>query len=229
MTINQRFHRVALLEGLSEAQQLHLEDVGSEVAFTRGEDLFRQGDPADALYLVLRGRVKLVRHAPTGASTILDVLSVGDDLDIASVVEGRMFGTSARALSDGMAWRLPTVAFRRLLAEWPPLAGNLLRLMAVRQRQTVESLSALASLNIEGRLCRILSDLCRRYGIVGDCRGVILDLGLTRQDFADLTGTTLETGIRGLNRLRSQGLIQWEGRRLFVPDVKGLEGVIAAA
>jgi CRP/FNR family transcriptional regulator len=75
----------------------------------------------------------------------------------------------------------------------------------------------------------VLADLCRRYGIVGDCRGVILDLGLTRQDLADLTGTTLETGIRGLNRLRGQGLITWEGRRFFVPEVKGLEGVIAAA
>jgi CRP/FNR family transcriptional regulator len=229
MTINQRFQRVTLFDGLTETQQLQVEDVGSEIAFTRGEDLFRQGDPADALYLVLRGRVKLVRHATTGASTILDVLSAGDDLDIASVIEGRVYATSARALSDGSVWRVPTVAFRRLLAEWPSLAGNLLRLMAIRQRQTVEALSALASLNIEGRLCRVLADLCRRYGIVGDCRGVILDLGLTRQDLADLTGTTLETGIRGLNRLRGQGLITWEGRRFFVPEVKGLEGVIAAA
>jgi len=229
MTITQRFHRVFLFEGLTEDQQAYLEEVGTEVVFTRGEDLFRQGDPADALYVVLRGRVKLVRQAPTGASTILDVLSAGDDLDVASVVEGRVYVTSARALSDGSAWRLPTGAFRRLLTEWPPMAGNLLRLMAIRLRGTVENVSALASLNIEGRLCRVMADLCRRYGIVGDCRGVILDLALTRQDLADLTGTTLETAIRGLNRLRGQGLISWEGRRFFVPDVKGLEGVVAAA
>jgi CRP-like cAMP-binding protein len=228
MTTSQRFHRVMLFEGLTEAQLLHLEDVGTEVAFARGEDLFRQGDPADALYVVLRGRVKLVRHAPMGASTILDVLSMGDDLDIASVVEGRLHATSARALSDGTAWRLPTVAFRRLLAEWPMLAGNLVRLLASRQREMIEDLSALAVLNVEGRLCRTLADLCRRYGILGDCRGVILDLALTRQDLADLTGTTLETAIRALNRLRGQGLISWEGRRFFVPDVKGLDTVIAA-
>lgn len=229
MTTSQRFHRVTLFEGLSDSQLLHLEDVGSEVPFTRGEDLFRQGDPADALYVVLRGRVKLVRHAPTGASTILDVLSVGDDLDIASVVDGRVHATSARALSDGTSWRLPTPAFRRLLAEWPLLAGNLLRLLAARQRETTEDLSALAVLNVEGRLCRAMADLSRRYGILGDCRGVILDLALTRQDLADLTGTTLETAIRALNRLRGQGLVTWEGRRFFIPDIRGLEGVIVAA
>jgi len=84
-------------------------------------------------------------------------------------------------------------------------------------------------LNVEGRLCRALADLCRRYGILGDCRGVILDLALTRQDLADLTGTTLETAIRALNRLRGQGLLSWEGRRFFVPDIRGLDGVILAA
>jgi len=121
------------------------------------------------------------------------------------------------------------VAFRRLLGEWPQLAGNLLRLLANRQRDLVEDLSALAVLNVEGRLCRTMADLCRRYGILGDCRGVILDLALTRQDLADLTGTTLETAIRALNRLRGHGLVTWEGRRFFVPDLKALEGVTAAA
>jgi CRP/FNR family transcriptional regulator, nitrogen oxide reductase regulator len=229
MTTSQRFHRVALFEGLSEAQRLHLEDVGAEVAFLRGEDLFRQGDPADALYIVLRGRVKLVRAAPTGASTLLDVLSVGDDLDLASIVEGKSHAATAKTLCDGTAWRLPTAAFRRLLAEWPLLAGNLLKLMATRHREVVEDLSALAVLNVEGRLCRALSDLSRRYGILGDCRGVILDLGLTRQDLADLTGTTLETAIRALNRLKGQGHLTWEGRRFFIPDVRTLETVVAAA
>jgi CRP/FNR family transcriptional regulator len=73
-----------------------------------------------------------------------------------------------------------------------------------------------------------MANLARRYGIYGDCRGVILDLALTRQDLADITGTTLETTIRTLNRLRNDGLISWEGKRFFIPDIKALEALASS-
>ncbi|MBP7125178.1 Crp/Fnr family transcriptional regulator [Myxococcota bacterium] len=228
MNFHQRFTRVALFEGLTDSQRAQLEQMGSEVPFNRGEELFRQADSADALYVILRGRVKMLRSTASGETSLLEILTTGDDLDLAAIVDGKGHTVTAKVLYDGTAFRLPTPAFRRLLCEWPVLAANLLRLLATRQRALLESVTALGTMSVDERMCRALAGLAHRFGILGDCRGVILDLGLTRQDLADLTGSTLETAIRALNRLKDQGLVTWEGRRFFLPDLRSLESQVAA-
>lgn len=226
MTNGNRLHRVPLFEGLTEAQLLRLEEICVEEPFTKNQYLFRQGEPAEWLYVVLRGRVKLVRHAPSGAATIIEIYSVGDELTAAALVEGRVYPASAKTLTDGVAMKLSHYNFKKMLAEWPVIGGNMMRELGQRYREMVETLSTLAVYNVEGRLCKVMASLARRYGIVGDCRGVIVDLALTRQDLADISGTTLETAIRTLNRLRNNGLIMWEGKRFFIPDVKALDAVV---
>jgi CRP/FNR family transcriptional regulator len=229
MTYGGRLHKVAIFEGLTEAQFLKIEEMAIEEEFTKGDYLFRQGEPADWLYIVLKGRVKLVRQAPTGAATIIEIYSVGDELTASALIEGRTYPASSKALTDGVIMKVSLYNFKKMLAEWPMVSGNIMREMGARYRELVENLSSLAVYNVEGRLCKVMANLARRYGILGDCRGVILDLALTRQDLADITGTTLETTIRTLNRLRGNGLIQWEGKRFFIPDIRALEGITASA
>jgi CRP/FNR family transcriptional regulator len=225
MNHGERLHRVTLFEGLTEAQLLRLDEMSFEEEFAKGDTLFRQADAAEWLYVVLKGRVKLVRHAANGAATIIEIYSTGDELNASALIEGRGYPASAKALTDGLVLKISHYNFRKMMAEWPVVAGNLMRALGQRYRELVENLSSLAVYNVEGRLCKVMANLARRYGIMGDCRGIILDLALTRQDLADITGTTLETTIRTLNRLRGNGLIQWEGKRFFIPDVKALEGL----
>ncbi len=229
MTNSERLRKVAIFDGLTEAQLLKIEELAVESEFGKGEYLFRQDEPAEWLYVLLRGRVKLVRHAPTGAATIIEIYSTGDELTAASLVEGKPYAASAKTLTDGIVLRLSAHHFHKILAEWPVVAGNIMREMGQRYRELMENLSSLAVYKVEGRLCKVIANLARRYGIFGDCRGVILDLALTRQDLADITGTTLETTIRTLNRLKGDGLISWEGKRFFIPDVRALEGVATAS
>jgi CRP/FNR family transcriptional regulator len=212
-----------------DAQLLKVEEMAIEDDFGKGDFLFRQGEPAEWLYVIMKGRVKLVKHASNGAATIIEIYSVGDELTAAALSEGVPYPASARALTDGVVLRLSQHNFRRMLSDWPTISGNLLHELGVRYRELVDNLSSLAVYKVEGRLCKVMANLARRYGICGDRRGVILDLALTRQDLADITGTTLETTIRTLNRLKDTGLIQWEGKRFFIPDVHALDGVVVAS
>lgn len=229
MTYSDRLHKVTIFEGLNEAQIQKFEELALEEEFCKGDYLFRQGESAEWLYIVLKGRVKLIRHAPTGAATIIEIYSVGDELTAATLIEGKPYAASAKALTDGLAIKVSQSNFKKMLAEWPMIAGNIMREMGSRYRELMENLSSLAVYKVEGRICKVMSNLARRYGILGDCRGIILDLALTRQDLADITGTTLETTIRTLNRLKGEGLITWEGKRFFIPDVEALEGVVMSA
>ena len=224
VTYAQRLKKVGIFEGLTEAQLLRIEEIAVEQNVAKCDYLFRQGDNPDWLYILLRGKVKLVRQAPTGAATIIEIYSVGDELTAGAVLEGRPYPASARMLTDGVAMRISQHDFRRLLCESPVVCSNIMRELGSRYRELMENLSSLAVYNVEGRLCKVMANLARRFGILGDCRGTILDLALTRQDLADIAGTTLETTIRILNRLRDNGLIQWEGKRFFIPDVRALDG-----
>jgi len=229
MTNADRLRRVSIFEGLTENQVLRIEELAIKEEFCKGNYLFRQGESAEWLYILLKGRVKLVRHAPTGAATIIEIYSMGDELTAATLIEGKPYAASAKSLTDGFAIKISQQNFKKMLSEWPVIAGNIMREMGTRYRELMENLSFLAVYKVEGRLCKVMANLARRYGIFGDCRGVILDLALTRQDLADITGTTLETTIRTLNRLKGEGLITWEGKRFFIPDVGALEGVIMAS
>ena len=221
-----RLRKVSIFEGLTDAQLAEIQEISSTEEFKKGQYLFRQGDVAQYLFVILRGRIKLVKHAPTGATTIIEIYSVGDELSAAALIEDGPYPASARALTDGIVLKLPKAHFKRLLKEWPQVSFNVMRELGAKYKDVVENLSSLAVYKVEGRLCRVIASLARRYGIYGDCRGVILDISLTRQDLADITGTTLETTIRTLNKLRAAGLINWEGKRFFIPDINALEKAV---
>ncbi len=226
MDIMKRLARVSIFEGLNEVQLTKIAEVATQEPFKKGQYLFRQGEPAQWLYLIMRGRIKLVKHAPTGATTIIEIYSVGDELSSAALIEDGPYPASARALTDGTVMKVPKHIFKKMIREWPQVSLNVMRELGTKYRDVVDNLSSLAVYKVEGRLCRVISSLARRYGIYGDCRGVILDISLTRQDLADITGTTLETTIRTLNKLRNAGLINWEGKRFFIPDINALENTV---
>lgn len=225
MTWTSRLNKIPLFEGLSDAQIAKIEDMGIEEEFQKGDYVFRQGEPAEWLYIILKGKVKLVKHAPTGAATIIEIYSVGDELTAAPILEGKTYPASAKALSDGIVLKISANIFKKMMNEWPQITANLMRTLGIRYRELMDNLSSLAVFKVEGRLCKVMASLAKRYGIMGDKRGVILDLDLTRQDLADITGTTLETTIRTLNKLKNGGLINWEGKRFFIPDLKALDNM----
>ena len=221
-----RLHKVSIFEGLNDVQLSKILEVSAQEDFKKGEYLFRQGEPAQYLFVILRGRIKLVKHAPTGATTIIEIYSIGDELSAAALIEDGPYPASARALTDGVVLKVPKAQFKRFLKEWPQLGYNVMKELGSKYKDVVENLSSLAVYKVEGRICRVMASLARRYGIYGDCRGVILDISLTRQDLADITGTTLETTIRTLNKLRNAGLITWEGKRFFIPDLNALDRAV---
>jgi CRP/FNR family transcriptional regulator len=221
-----KLKKFQLFGDLSDNTLLKIEPMFCEEAFTKGSYIFRQGEPAQWLYLLSKGKVKLITHAPTGSSTIIEIYSSGDELTGTTLLEDKPYPASAKALCDGTVIKTSRDSFLTMLSENPAIGYNLMKIFSTRYRGLVENLSSLAVYKVEGRLCRVISNLAKRYGIFGDCRGIILDLALTRQDLADITGTTLETTIRTLNRLKDEGLIKWEGKRFFIPDLHALENEI---
>jgi CRP-like cAMP-binding protein len=190
--------------------------------FARGEIVFREGEPSDAFYTVVAGRVKVFKILPSGKEVILEIFGPGDPFGAVAAYEGRPFPASAHALEDTSCLILPRSAFFALLEQHPSLVRGLLSGMTQRLVELTNRLAELSGGRIESRLARLFLKLADTSGRP-DPRGVFIAMPLSRQELADLTGTTIETCIRIMSRWGKQNVLLTEKDGFVVADRSALE------
>jgi len=182
--------------------------------YEKGETIFNEGDPADRIHFVVLGRVKIVKSAG-GRDVIIELLGPGEPVGAVAVFERRPFPASAVAIEGSSILSIPEREFFALIESRPQmmrhlLAGLTLRLMMVNKRLADMTGSA------EARAARLFLTLADRVGIQrGD--GVFIPLPLSRQEVADLIGTTLETAIRLMSRWQKDELVLTEKTGFLIP------------
>lgn len=187
--------------------------------FERGEVIFREGDPAERIWFVLEGKVKIVKAAGE-RDVIIEILGTGEPVGTVAVYENRPFPATAVAIEPSRLVGLPEREFFQLLANRPELtrrllAGLTLRLMAVNKR--IADMTG----SVETRASRLFLTLAERLGQAGD-EGVRIPLVLSRQEIADLVGTTLETAIRLMSRWQKEGIVLTQADGFVIPDRSAL-------
>lgn len=187
--------------------------------YEKGETIFTEGDPADRIHFVVLGRVKVVKSAG-GRDVIIEILGPGEPVGAVAVFERRPFPASAVALEGSSILSLPEREFFAVLESRPQmmrqmLAGLTYRLMMVNKRLADMTGSA------EGRAARLLLTLADRVGLPRG-EGVFIPLPLSRQEIADLIGTTLETAIRLMSRWQKEELVLTEKSGFVIPSPEAL-------
>lgn len=223
-----------LLQGIPMFRRLGPEDrvqlaaVSSLVDFDRGQEIFAEGDPARWLYVALDGHVKIAKLTPAGREVILEIFGPGDPIGAVAVYEGKTFPASARALEPVRCLRTPRDAFFRLLAERPTLLAGLLGGLTLRLMELTDRLVELSGARVEERMARLLLKQAAELGRP-ERGGLFLPLHLTRQELADLAGTTLETAIRIMSRWGKRRLVVTEPDGFLILDGAALESLASGA
>lgn len=194
--------------------------------YPKGERIFEQGMPSDAFFTIASGRVKIAKMLPTGKDLILEVFGTGDPLGAVAAYDGRPFPASAIALEDTTCVIIPRAVFFRLLEEHPSLVRGLLLGLTLRLVELTNRLAEFSSGKIEPRFARLFLKLAREMGRQ-ERGGIFIPLSLSRQELADLTGTTIETCIRIMSRWGKQDVVRTEKDGFVVVGVKALEDVAA--
>ncbi len=184
-----------------------------------------EGEASDWLYLVIRGKIKILRQSSLSKEIILEIQGPGECLAEIAVIDGQPYPAAARALTESTVLSIGRNAFLEMLASYPVLSREIILGLSSRLREIVSSMSSLAAQPVEKRLARTLLKLAERTGLP-DSRGILLNIPLTRQDLADIIGTTVETVIRSLGKLRKQGLITWQGKRIIIQKPEDLRRLI---
>jgi CRP-like cAMP-binding protein len=213
------FDTIPLLAGLGREDREALTPLCRMRGYDKGDVIFREGDPADRIHFVHLGRVKIVKAAG-GRDIILEILGPGEPVGAVAVFENRPFPASAVTLEPSGILSVPEREFFTMLESRPQmmrrvLAGLTLRLMMVNKRLADLTGSA------EHRATRLFLTLADRVGIAGP-EGVRIPMALSRQEIADLIGTTLETAIRLMSRWQKEAVVLTEKDGFLIPDANQL-------
>jgi len=188
-----------------------------------GQPVFQSGMPAEHLYVVQSGSVKLVR--PTSDKSkdyILKILGPGDFVGAEAFFGSGVYRANAKALSRSQLLVLGRSEVYTFLRRHPKTALHLLQAASQELESFEERLVETAYEQGEKRLAHQLLELSRRFG-VADNGSAYLKLNLTRTELAELVGLRPETTIRILSRWRESGLLKEQDRHIVIEDRKRLE------
>lgn len=201
-------------------------EVASVRHYAKGRIIFEQDAPSDAFYTIASGRVKIFRMLPAGKDLILEVFGRGDPLGALAAYDGRPFPASAAALEDTTCVVIPRTEFFRLLEEHPSLVRGLMQGLTLRLVELTNRLAELSGSRIEPRFARLFLKLAGEMGRA-ERGGTFVPLALSRQELADMTGTTIETGIRIMSRWGKQGIVRTDKDGFVILDRLALESAAA--
>lgn len=204
-----------LFHGLDQAA---LHTIGA-LAFPRkasaGQTLFFQDDPADSLWILLQGRVRLVQLTPDGQQVVLRFVTPGELLGGIALFGEKRYPATAHVVEAATALGWDGRAMSDLLPRYPILALNAMQLLAGRVQELQDRNRELSTERVERRLARALLRLVQQAGrrVNG---GVLIDLPLSRQDLGEMNGTTLYTVSRILSRWQERGLVEASRERVLI-------------
>lgn len=218
--------RVSLFHDLVPRERLDIQGLFHEKRLERDECIFLEGDAAEYVYIVVEGRVKIVKQAPSGKEVILEVFAPGDVFGGATLLLRRHPATAV-SMEQGLLLCLPRLDYLALLKRFSPMALQVIELLRQRLGEAHQVIRGLAADRVETRVARLLFKLADKTGVqVGG--GTRLGLHLTRQDVADMVGCTLETAIRILSRWQKEGLIKTEEGVITILNRQELERLLGS-
>jgi len=220
--------RSALCRGMEPEKIEDLARHATRIDRSRGEAFCTEGQPADALLLIARGVVKLVRSLDSGREVIIELVGRGDVVGEAALTDGGFHDASAVSVHPSTALAIGRERARDFVAANPDAVRNVLALLhasLLRAHQRVEDLSVFG---VRQRIARYLIRLADWTGRQEGGRTVV-PLALSRQELAALVGTTMETTIRVMSGLRQQGLVEPARRGVVLTDRAALEMVAGGA
>jgi len=215
-------HSLTLFAGLETAALEEIVHSARQVHRDRGEAFFRQGEPAVFFHLLLEGRVKLTRLTLKGHRIAVRLVGPGEPFGGVAALRRAAYPATAEALEASVALAWEGRTWRELLRRHPPLALNLLDLLARRLQRLQERYHEQVAERVERRVARALLRLAAWAGRRLEDGSVAIDLPLSRETLAELTGTTLYTVSRLLSRWEAQGLLQAGRERVILRDLQGL-------
>jgi CRP/FNR family transcriptional regulator, nitrogen oxide reductase regulator len=212
---------VTLFASLDPAVLAEIRAAGQVKSIGAGSVFFREGEPASSFFVLETGSVKLTQLTPEGHQVVMRLLGAGDAFGGVAAFGGAVYPVAAEAVTDSVALEWPGTVMAKLMERHPRLAINAVRFVAERLYQLQVQYRQLSTERVERRVARALLRLVKQAGRPIES-GVLIDLPLSRDDIAQMTGTTLYTVSRIISRFESEDLLEAGRQRMVIRNPRQL-------
>lgn len=193
---------------LSEARSAHV---------PKNSTVFQQGEEAHSFFVLLHGHVRASKMTPAGQQIVMRYVTPGEVFGVAMAMGMSHYPATATAVDDSVALAWPTAAWPRLVAKHPALAANTLQTVGSRLQESHTRVVEMSTQQVERRIAHALLRLAQQAGRKIE-HGIEIDFPISRQDVAEMTGTTLHTVSRTLSAWEQQGLVESGRQRIAIRD-----------
>lgn len=194
--------------------------------YARKKEIFLEGDNPDWFYIVMSGKVKVTKISSDGREIIMEVISPCDFFGGFAVLKGFPFPANAVAMEDSEILKLSRKDFLKVIDRFPSVMYSITSNLGERTRGLHETLKNIALERVESRIAALLVKLADRTGDGVNAGETVINMRVTKQDMADMVGTTVETAIRVMSRFRKSGLIADKNGRIAIKDMEALKALI---
>ncbi len=188
----------------------------------KGEPIWTSGAESSFIGLVMAGFVRMVKTNPNGTEMTAELMGPSQVFGLLGVIAGCGCPLMAYGLTNTSYLQIPKAAFERVYDQSAELKGILLKKTAMRMHSKIDFMSKLSSGTAAQRLAAVLLSLAESYGSQSRL-GLSLDVPLTRQSLAEMTGLTTETTIRTLSKWTQAELIATDHQQITLLDIASLE------
>ena len=216
--------KLPLFAGLSAAALEAILSEARSARYAKNTAVFEQGEDVHSFFLLLHGHVRASKTTPAGQQIVVRYVTPGEIFGVAPAIGLKTYPATATAVDDSVVLVWPSAAWPRLVAQHPALATNTLQTVGSRLQETHARVMEMSTQQVERRIAHALLRLAKQAGRKVE-HGVEIDFPISRQDVAEMTGTTLHTVSRTLSAWESQGLVESGRQRIVLRDPHRLFGL----
>ena len=201
-----------IFSGLSENELTELSQFAVERSFPAGEFLFWEGDDPDWFYIIANGQIKVLKHASSGKEFIIAFFNASEMFGEVAVFENKAYPASAQAVGETRVIGIKRSDFLGFLANRPEVALRIIQVLGGRLRDAQGRLKDIAGERVEQRIASILLMISSKLGS---------EIPFTREEIANMAGTTTETTIRVMSRFKDNGIVRsTRGKAIILDEAK---------
>jgi CRP-like cAMP-binding protein len=194
-----------------------IEKIGSRKVYTKNDVILMEEDAGTALFVIVKGKVKVSRNSSDGREVILTILAESDFFGEMAILDGLTRSATVTAIDESELFLIQRNDFLNLLYEHPEVSVALLQELTRRLRNADMKIKALSLKDAEGKVATVILQLADDIGKIKQGIVEIEKLPL-QQDLANMAGTSRETISRTLHSFAKKGFVEMEGTKLRILD-----------
>ncbi|MBI5212424.1 MAG: Crp/Fnr family transcriptional regulator [Nitrospirae bacterium] len=218
--------KIHIFSNLSDDEIKEIRPYLIKESFKKKQEIFSEGDPPDWFYILLSGKMKITKLSHDGREIIIELISPPDFFGGFAVLKGFPYPANAVAMEDSGIIKMSRHNFLKIIDRFPNVMYDITANLGDRIREFHDTLKNIALERVESRIAALLLKLADKAGEKKADKTAVINMRLTKQDIAEMVGTTVETTIRVMSKFKKSGYISEKDGRIVIENSKALEAIV---